>query len=64
MMTTTRAISVSSRTDGEGCVIVTARRGHDTCHYDGDDYTGPAAGDEDLRYAARRAYDAQTQGAR
>ena len=48
------------REHGDGIIISAFYEGGDTqdeCLYDGDQYTGDASDDEDLRYAARIEFD-------
>lgn len=48
-------ITITTRTDSEGCIIASATCGDQVCHYDGDDYTGSGSDDQSLRDAAQAA---------
>ncbi len=54
-------IVTHTRKDNEGCIIATAASKQAKCIYDGDQYTGDGATDEDLRYAARIAWEHRFQ---
>ena len=57
----TNEIKTSTVIDNEGGIIAFADTEAAQCVYDGDQYTGRGADDEDMRYAARVAWEKRFQ---